>query len=418
MSQALKDKIRDCTSLPSLPAAALSVLQLTQNDSTGMDELAATIAKDSALSVKILRAINSSFYGLNQKVSSVQQAVALLGLHSVKTLVLGFSLVSNLKGQGSKGFDHLNYWRRSMYAATAARILAQKLLPSRVDDCFVAALLMDLGTLVLDQLLGEQYSALYDKIKTHNDLLIVETHALGMTHAEVGGVLAEHWKLPEVLKVPMARHHGASEVEDAVMRQVTEIVGLAGRCADIFVGECPADSIMAVRTTLLQQYKVPELAADALLVEIGRKTSELAPLFEVRLNSSVNYDAIVNKASERLLELSLAGNGEEQSNKRKATRMRRDGKILITPCERGILGRPVQVRLRDLSASGMGVIHSDRLEKGAQFIVQLPQANGQTKSLLYTVMRCDTSGGLSSIGAELACVLRPEKGDAQASAAA
>jgi len=146
MNQSLKDRVRNCTTLPSLPAAALSVLQLTENDSTGMDELAKIISVDAALSARILRAINSSFYGLEQKVTSINQAVVLLGLHAVKTLVLGFSLVSNLTTQ-KRGFNHLTYWRRSMYSATASRVIAGRVLPSRADDCFVGALLMDLGAL-------------------------------------------------------------------------------------------------------------------------------------------------------------------------------------------------------------------------------------------------------------------------------
>src|SRR4030095_2889774 len=125
MNQSLKERIRACTTLPSLPAAAMSVLQLTENDSTGMDELAKIISVDAALSARILRAINSSFYGLNQKVTSINQAVVLLGLHAVKTLVLGFSLVTNLSSQ-KRGFDHLAYWRRSMYHETAGRGTAQR----------------------------------------------------------------------------------------------------------------------------------------------------------------------------------------------------------------------------------------------------------------------------------------------------
>src|SRR4051812_18420606 len=123
MNPTLQAKIRDTSSLPTLPAAALRVLQLTQDDKVALDELAATIASDPALASKVLRAVNSSFYGLPHKVASVQQAVALLGNHSVRTLVLGFSLSNAMKAakQGT-GFDHIAYWRRSMYAATAARL--------------------------------------------------------------------------------------------------------------------------------------------------------------------------------------------------------------------------------------------------------------------------------------------------------
>ena len=412
MNQSLKDRIRSCTSLPSLPAAALSVLQLTENDSTGMDELAKIIAVDAALSARILRAINSSFYGLNQKVTSINQAVVLLGLHAVKTLVLGFSLVSNLASQ-KRGFDHLAYWRRSMYSATAARVIGNRVLPSRADDCFVGALLMDIGSLVLDQVLGAQYSSVYERARNHNDLLILETHALGMTHAEAGAILAEHWKLPEILRVAIEYHHGAQAVEDFVSRKVCEIVGLAGRCADVFVGDSPAESIASVRRAFLENHQIREIECDSLLCDIGQKTAELAPLFEVKVNAAVNYEDIVSKASERLLELSLAeqSEGGAQANRRKTARIRRDGTMYLMPCRHGVLGQSVQVRLKDISSGGIGIVHSQPFDMGSQFVIQLPQPGGLTKSLLYTVVRCEASASTSgpfSIGAELSCVLKSD----------
>lgn len=416
----LRERLRECTSLPSLPAAALAVLQLTQDPSAEMDDLADTIAKDPALSVKLLRTVNSSLFGLQQKVSSLQQAVTLLGIHSVKTLVLGFSLVQNVKGGGSKGFDHVGYWRRSMYAAAAARTIAARILPTRVEDCFVSALLMDLGTLVLDQLLGEEYGQLYSRAKTHPDLLILETHALGMTHAEVGGSLAEFWKLPDVLRVAIAAHHGPQAVEDPALRRVTEVVCLAGRCADVFVNASPAETISTVRRAFLEMYRITEIQSDAILVEIGQKTSKLAPLFEVKLGANGDYESILASASQRLLEISLAERGEQGGNgaegggvvnRRRAPRIRRDGKLLVTPCAHGILGVPLTVRLKDLSASGIGFIYTESMPKGMQFVVQLPQPNGTPKSLLYTVVRNNacSSAGLFEIGAELSTVLRPER---------
>jgi hypothetical protein len=157
-------------------------------------------------------------------------------------------------------------------------------------------------------------------------------------------------------------------------------------------------------------YGMDELTADAMLCSVGQKTSELAALFDVRLNSSANYDQILASASQRLLELSLAEREKkETTNKRRSSRMRRDGKILVTPCQRGILGTPVQVRLRDISATGLGLTHGARLEPGTQFVVKLPDKAGGSKTLLYTVRRCDKFGTLNSVGAELTSVLRPEE---------
>jgi two-component system, cell cycle response regulator len=411
MNPTLQAKIRDTRSLPTLPAAALRVLQLTQDEKLALDELGATIASDPALSSKVLRAVNSSFYGLPHKVASVQQAVALLGCHSVRQLVLGFSLSTAMKAaKAGTGFDHLAYWRRSMYAATAARLTAERVLAAKVEECFVAALLMDLGCLLLDNLMGDAYGQVCLKAKTHSDLLLLEAHAMGMTHAEAGGVLAEHWKLPDVLRVPVASHHGPDAVEDPSLRKVTQVVALSGRMADIFVGDSAAEPISAVRDAFRVLYGINEIQCDGLLCQIALKTGELAPLFDVKLNGDADYNGILEKASKRLLELSLAQQKDDAapSNKRRATRVRRDGKMQITPCSHGILGTPVTVRLKDLSSMGIGIIHNQPIEPGSQFIIHLAQSGGETKTLLYKAVRCETSSaGLSAIGAELLAVLKP-----------
>ena len=411
MSQSIRDRIRTCETLPTLPAAALRILQLTNDNTASIDEIGTIIARDPALSVKVLRAVNSPFYGIPQKISSVQQAAVMLGLHSVKMLVLGFSLTNCMRNGHKGGFSHLAFWKRSMYSASAARVLAGHMLPSRQEECFIAALLMDIGTLVLDQLLGEQYTEVYERATSHSELSIVETHALGVTHAEVAGMLSEHWRLPEELGVPMANHHAPAAVEDLLLKKMTQIVWLAGRCADIFVNEKgSAESITSVRATCRELYKYDEVKSDAMLCAIGQKTAELATLFDVKVNT-IGYEQILASATERLLEMSIAtkdASDGKRNERRQSARLRRDGKLTLIPCSRGVLGTPVSVRLKDISATGIGFIHTLPLEVASQFVIQLRDPSGQKKSLLYSVVRAEQVGDLYTIGAQLATVLRPD----------
>src|SRR5688500_1132518 len=120
MNEQLIQRIRNCPNLPSLPAIAMQVLELAQNAEADITEIARIISKDPAMSTKILRTVNSSFYGRSQHVSTISHALVILGLQSVKTLVLGFSLVTNLTKNKAKGFRHLDYWKHSIIAATAA----------------------------------------------------------------------------------------------------------------------------------------------------------------------------------------------------------------------------------------------------------------------------------------------------------
>src|SRR5256885_1634158 len=240
MNDKLLQRIKQCPSLPSLPSIAMQVLDLAQKADVDIAEIARTISKDPALSGKILRTVNSSFYGRSQHVSTISHALVILGLQSVKTLVLGFSLVTNLTKNKSKGFKHITYWKRSIYSATAARAIAAKINLVQQEESFLAALLQDIGMLVLDQVLGEEYGDITGSVASHHELAAAETKALGMNHAEVAGVIAEQWKLPPLLTTPISHHHSAQDVKDLALRKVAEVIELSGYCADVFVDAEPA----------------------------------------------------------------------------------------------------------------------------------------------------------------------------------
>ncbi len=305
MNQELIDRIKQCPNLPSLPTIAMQVLDLAQKSDVDITEIARIITKDPALSTKILRTVNSSFYARSQHVSTISHSLVILGLQSVKTLVLGFSLVTNLKNNKSSGFKHLAYWKRSIYAATAARTIAGKINIVQQEEAFLAALLKDIGMMVLDQVLGERYGEIVGKCVTHDDVKTAEQEALGMTHADAGGILAEQWKLPPLLTTPIACHHNPSAVKDVSLRKMTELISLSGYCADVFVDEEAAKSIAMVRKLCLELYKMTEADANALLDEIGKRTKEVAGLFEINIGSSANFENILKKANEALVEMTL-----------------------------------------------------------------------------------------------------------------
>ena len=305
MTDSLLSQIKQCPTLPSLPSIAMEVLDLAQREEVDIAEIARVISKDAALSGKILRTVNSSFYGRSQSVSQVSQALVILGLQAVKTLVLGFSLVSNLSKSRAKGFKHLDYWKRSIYAATAARTLAARAQVVQAEECFLAGLLQDIGMLVLDLVLKDDYGKINESVQTHVQLVEAEKAALGATHADVSGYLAEQWKLPPVLTTPMKFHHDPQAAPDAAVRKLAEVSHLAGLCADIFVEESPAAVISEVRRLCQERFKLGEPDCDAMLNEIGARTKEVAPLFEIKLGAAASFDDILKKANEALVDMTL-----------------------------------------------------------------------------------------------------------------
>jgi diguanylate cyclase (GGDEF)-like protein len=127
-----------------------------------------------------------------------------------------------------------------------------------------------------------------------------------MDHAQVSGILAEQWKLPPLLAVPIAHHHDPDSIKDATLRKLTEVVWIAARCADVFVDDQPAAAITDVRKAMKERHDIAEADCDLILADIGKRTKEAAGLFEINIGSSSgDYEAILKKANEALIEITL-----------------------------------------------------------------------------------------------------------------
>jgi two-component system, cell cycle response regulator len=304
MQRPVIERIKGCSLLPSLPTVALRLMDLVRIDAP-VSEIARVISADPAMTSRLLRTVNSSFYRRSHTVSTVAHAITVLGVVSVKTIVLGFSLVQNLKKQQTKGFDHPKYWRHSIYAATAARILAKRVKIMQKDECFLAALLADIGMLALDKTLGEEYGRIQQSVSSHAQLAVAESKALAITHAEVSGLLAREWKLPALLATPIACHHDPSAASDAFLQKLSAIVGIANRIADVFTDEDTTPAINDVRNLSQTHFTLTVPDCDELLKLISTQVREQAPLFEIPLDNEIDLPAILAEANQTLVDLML-----------------------------------------------------------------------------------------------------------------
>ena len=197
---AIDKLIAQTDSLYSLPAVALEVLRLTESDTVDVAALKESIERDPALVVKILKVVNSSLFGLSGQVSSLTQALALLGARPLKMLVLGFSLPDKLLAEASS--EQLErFWRASLTRAIVARDLATEHFSSSdaiaADEAFVAGLLQDVGVLVLLGQLGEPYTKLLQSAAEEGtDATQLERDSLGFTRSDLTAALGRNWQLP------------------------------------------------------------------------------------------------------------------------------------------------------------------------------------------------------------------------------
>ena len=318
MNQALLERLRSSPQLPSLPAIALKALELARKDNVNISEIADLISNDPALSTKILKTVNSSFYGLPKQVSTISHALVILGLQAVKTLALGFSLLNNLKGANSGDFNYIDFWKRSIYSGVAGKLLARKLNVVQQEEAFLAGLLGDIGILVMHRVIGPEYDALLVQANGDGETMMrLCRQKFDLDHAEVAGMLAEHWQLPPVLGAPIRFHHDpAGGQADPALGRLVEVVYVAMICGEVFAGAEPARHIVRARSEMAQRFKLTPDQIEALLSEIGTSTREAAKLFEVNLPGSKTYEDILAEAQQTMMELTLKSQMQVQEIKK------------------------------------------------------------------------------------------------------
>src|SRR5687768_14837010 len=185
--------------LYTLPATAMTVLELTASTQVDARALKTCIENDPALTARLLRVVNSSLFGLSRQVSDLNQALALLGVKPLKLLVLGFSLPKSLF-EGLESQTLAAYWRRTLTKAAAAREMSEAAFGRGNEEAFIAGLLQDLGQLALMRDLGEPYLAFLGRARREGgDLGSRELATLGFDHAMFSARLLDHWGLPKNL---------------------------------------------------------------------------------------------------------------------------------------------------------------------------------------------------------------------------
>jgi len=195
--------------LPTLPTVIPTVFRLAEDHRSSARDLARVIANDQSLASRILRLANSAFYGFAREITSINQAVVLLGFETVKSIVLASTVFSTLgAGEAASPFDRQAFWLHAVAAATAARILGRGRKGLDLEEAFVSGLLHDVGKVVLDRFFAGRYGQAVRLAEARQCLLReAEAAVFGVDHAEIGRWLAERWRLPHGIVAAVAHHH-------------------------------------------------------------------------------------------------------------------------------------------------------------------------------------------------------------------
>lgn len=236
-----KDFIRkvlsDSTRLYSLPQTLVEVLRVTRDETSSAAELAEVMVKDPALTTKILRIVNSPFYGAGRQVGSMKQAVITLGLRQVTAIALSTSIY-NMTSRWESIFDRVRFWRHALEVAIGSRMIARKIGYKHKEEIFVSGLLHDVGLLILENSFTEEFKQIWKASRKERSLTELEEETWGTNHARVGQFLLEQWNLPEEICNAVGCHHNIFPPGDRSGDfQAGQIVALANHLSQFTIGD-------------------------------------------------------------------------------------------------------------------------------------------------------------------------------------
>lgn len=208
--------------LPTLPEVAMKVMEVANNPRSSAADMAKVISQDQALTARILRLVNSAYYGFPRKISTITQAIVILGFRTVRDLVLNISISDMFNAKVQAGINVEALWLHNLAVAVASKVLARKIGYDQPEEAFTAGLLHDLGKLVLVKLIPQEYERVVSIAKNSNKWIRdVEEDLLEIDHSIVGKWVADQWKFPLQLTHAIHMHH-----QPQLENEYTELISI------------------------------------------------------------------------------------------------------------------------------------------------------------------------------------------------
>ncbi len=216
----IRDAIERLSSLPTIPPVVSKILRVIDADDVSIEKIGEFISSDQALSARVLKIVNSPVYGFPGRISSISQAIMLLGLSALKGMLLGVSIIDIMEK------TMLGLWEHSFGTAMAARLIASKRGYKDIEDASVAGLIHDIGKVALSLCYPKEYGQVVSEAEEKGDYITVhEKEVLGITHDTAGLWIATKWHFPSQLVEAIGYHHRPSRAPGYML--LTSIIHLA-----------------------------------------------------------------------------------------------------------------------------------------------------------------------------------------------
>lgn len=311
----LLQKILTSDDLPTLPTVASQLVSLTAREDTTLADIGELIAQDISLSAKVLKVCNSAFYSFPQKIGSITQAVNILGMNAVRSLVLSFSFLTMREGKQVSRFNFKKFWERSLASAVAAKLILENVEGADTEEIFISGLLQNLGELILAKTFPEKYDyVIRDIEENQQDALVSEERVFGCNHTTVGSEVAKNWGFPDSLVVPIKYHHNPKNYKgkDRSITTTIRAVYLSDLLVNILVSDEPQRFHKQFRSEATKLFKLSSEGIEDILNQFHFRVTEAGSYFNLKINSTKSVQEILQEANIRL---SLINLDYDQMNK-------------------------------------------------------------------------------------------------------
>jgi len=292
--------------LPTLPGIAMELLEIFKSSSPDLKKAAKIISADAPLSAKVLQSVNSPLYGLANKVSSINQAMVLLGNNAVKSLALSFSLIGGFQPKKRSKFSYSQFWKDSLVGAIASRAIAARLKTDFTDDAFFCGLLQNIGSLILSESFPEKYVLVAEECRHASaDVRHAESAILGWDHTEIGEYAVRKWGFADFFVAPIRFHHQPDLHQNAIFKActLTQILHLASLFIDTFNSEDPRPQFAAINRYLERCGYAEAIEPVGITRQISSEASSIFPIFDIEIDA-VEHIRIIESAKQELTEVS------------------------------------------------------------------------------------------------------------------
>jgi two-component system, cell cycle response regulator len=303
-------KIWSSSQLPTLPTIAMRLLELARDPETEFKDVIGVVKTDPAITAKILKAANSSFFGFKSPVASIERAVPLLGTTVVTTLALSFSLVDAAMTSGPLTQHYTAYWKHSIVQAVAAEVLAERVAKALSGDCFLTGLLLDLGRLAMLKTVPNDYLPVLEEWEAQGGSLKErEAARLGIDHVRVGAQLMREWKLPQQLIEAVTLHHGSVAKLLEGLKDPTfvseRVVAVAATVGDYFCTTGKGAALERLESLASEFFQMDQAVLQEYLDRTRERIERAGSLFNVSFDGLETSADLMAEASEQLARVAV-----------------------------------------------------------------------------------------------------------------